>query len=210
MNPSYGALTSASDLVKLMRTFLDPTRRECLISSSTLREWLRPVHAWIDDLTEVGLMWEILKIPGSFGRRQRVYQKCTSLSLTCPAQLTDKHDPVGEFNGHYSAFAFNPSTSFGVIVLMTGSYRDSESIVIDAFKHFQPVFENLQRESARKTYAGTWKSADGKCEAVISVVGGSMWLDKYSLNGNDVLAILRDDKPEKMALASTGREREFR
>ena len=117
---------------------------------------------------------------------------------------------MGEFNGHYSAFAFNPASSFGVIVLMTGLYRDSESIVIDAFKHFQPVFENLQRQAARTTYAGTWKSADGKCEAVISVVDGSMWLEKYWLNGNDVLAILRDDKPEKMALASTGREREFR
>ena len=117
---------------------------------------------------------------------------------------------MGEFNGHYSAFAFNPVSSFGVIVLMTGSYRDSESIVIEAFKHFQPVFDNMQTQIAVKTYAGTWKSDDGKSEAVISVVDGSMWLDKYSLNGNDVLAILRDDKPEKMALASTGREREFR
>jgi len=82
MNPSYGALTSSADLVKLMQTFLDPTRLDCLISPSSLREWLRPVHAWIDDLTEVGLMWEILKIPGSFGRRHRVYQKrmsCRSL-----------------------------------------------------------------------------------------------------------------------------------
>ena len=93
---------------------------------------------------------------------------------------------------------------------MTGSYRDSESIVIEAFKHFQPVFDNMQTQTAVKTYAGTWKSEDGKSEAVISVVDGSMWLDTYSLNGNDVLAILRDDKPEKMALASTGREREFR
>ena len=89
MNPSYGVLTTSTDLAKLMQTFLDPTRRECLISPSTLREWLRPMHAWIDDLTEVGLMWEILKIPGSFGRRQRVYQKCTSCHvLVLPSWLT--------------------------------------------------------------------------------------------------------------------------
>jgi len=84
-HPSYGVLTSSTNLAKLMQTFLDPTRRECLISPSTLREWLRPMHAWIDDLTEVGLMWEILKIPGSFGRRQRVYQKYMSCHALVPA-----------------------------------------------------------------------------------------------------------------------------
>ncbi len=75
MNPSYGVLTTAADLAKLMKTFLDPTRPDCLISPYTLREWLRPMYAWIDDLTEVGLLWEILKVPDAFGRRQRVYQK---------------------------------------------------------------------------------------------------------------------------------------
>ena len=82
MNPSFGVLTCAADLAKLMQTFLDPTRRECLISPYTLREWLRPVHAWIDDLTEVGLLWEILKIPAAFGRRQRIYQKRTSINMS--------------------------------------------------------------------------------------------------------------------------------
>jgi hypothetical protein len=117
---------------------------------------------------------------------------------------------VGEFNGHYSAFALNPTSSFGVIVLMTGSYRDTESIVIEAFEQFLPGFEILQTQAAIDTYSGTWRSEDGKNEAVISVVDGSMWLDKYTLDGNDLLAILRDDKPEKIALAPTGREREFR
>jgi hypothetical protein len=79
MNPAYGALTCAADLIKLMKTFLDPTHRDSLVSPYIIRQWLRPVHAWIDDLTEVGLLWEILKIPASFGRRQRVYQKRTPL-----------------------------------------------------------------------------------------------------------------------------------
>jgi hypothetical protein len=192
MNPAYGALTCAADLIKLMKTFLDPTHRDSLVSPYIIRQWLRPVHAWIDDLTEVGLLWEILKIPASFGRHQRVYQK------------------LGEFNGHYSAFALNPTSSFGVIVLMTGSYRDTESIVIEAFEQFLPGFEILQTQAAIDTYSGTWRSEDGKNEAVISVVDGSMWLDKYTLDGNDLLAILRDDKPEKIALAPTGRKREFR
>lgn len=117
---------------------------------------------------------------------------------------------MGEFDGHYSAFALNPASSFGVIVLMTGSYRDTESIVIEAFKHFQPVFDTLQMQAAEKAYVGTWRSKDGTSEMVINLVEGSLWVDKYSLQGHDVLATLRDDKPERMALASTGREHEFR
>jgi hypothetical protein len=78
MNPSYGQLSSTADLAKVMQTFLDPNRDGSLISSYTVREWLRPVHAWIDDLTEVGLLWEILKITDSYNRQLRVYQKCAS------------------------------------------------------------------------------------------------------------------------------------
>jgi hypothetical protein len=78
LNPSYGQISSAADLAKVMQTFLDPTRDESLVSFYTVREWLRPTYPWIDDLTEVGLLWEILKITDSYGRRPRVYQKCTS------------------------------------------------------------------------------------------------------------------------------------
>ena len=171
------------------------------------------MYAWIDDLTEVGLLWEILKVPDAFGRRQRVYQKrmlliyrlrLQTLNASCVSQT------VGEFDGHYSGFAFNPASGLGTIVLMTGTYRDTESTVIENFKHFQPAFDVLQVKAAIDTYAGHWRSKDGESEALISVVDGSLWLDKYSLKGNDLLAILRDDTPEKIALASTGRKHEFR
>jgi hypothetical protein len=112
--------------------------------------------------------------------------------------------------GHYSAFAFNPESSFGVIVLMTGSYSDTEKIVIEAFKEFQPAFDRFQADVVRKAYAGTWVSRDGNSKAVISVVDGSLWMDAFMIEGNDVFAALRNDKPEKMALASTGRASEFR
>ncbi|KAF8878278.1 hypothetical protein CPB84DRAFT_1794281 [Gymnopilus junonius] len=183
MNASYGMLSSIADLSKLMQTFLDPNRPESLITPSTLREWLRPVHAWTDELTEVGLLWEIVKIPDTFGRQRRIYQK------------------IGEFNGHYSAFAFNPTSGFGVIALMT---------VIEAFEHFQPVFDRLQVKTVTKEYAGTWKSKDGESEAIINVESGSLWAHKFDLKGNDILSVLREDRSEKMALASTGRKREFR
>ena len=112
--------------------------------------------------------------------------------------------------GHYSAFSLNPASSFGVIVLMTGSYSNTEKVVIETFKHFQPAFDAFQANVTKNVYAGTWSSDDGDSEAVISVVDGSIWMEKFMLEGNNVLAVLRDDKPEKMALASTGRVREFR
>jgi hypothetical protein len=117
---------------------------------------------------------------------------------------------VGEFVGHYSAFSFNPASSFGVVVLMTGSFGDTEAVVMEAFKHFQPAFDILLANAVQNAYAGTWTSSDGNSEAVISVVDGSLWMEVFIIEGNDVLAVLRDDNPEKMALASTGREREFR
>jgi hypothetical protein len=112
--------------------------------------------------------------------------------------------------GHHSTFSFNPASSFGVIVLMTGSYGDTEKVVIEAFKHFQPAFDLLQVNATKNAYAGTWTSDDGDSTAVVSVVDGSMWMETFTLKGHDVLAVLRNGKPEKLALASTGREREFR
>jgi hypothetical protein len=93
---------------------------------------------------------------------------------------------------------------------MTGSYSDTAKVVIEAFKHFQPAFDAFQANVTKNVYAGTWLSDNGDTEAVISVADGSIWMDKFTLEGNDVLAVLRDDKSEKMALASTGRVREFR
>jgi hypothetical protein len=144
-----------------------------------------------------------------------VYTKNVCSFFITPSTVANAHasgvsQTVGEFDGHYSGFAFNPASGFGAIVLMTGTYRDTESIVIEIFKHFQPAFDVLQVKAAIDTYAGHWRSKDGESEALISVVDGSLWLDKYSVKGNDLLAILRDDKPEKMALASTGRKHEFR
>ncbi|KAF8878279.1 beta-lactamase/transpeptidase-like protein [Gymnopilus junonius] len=214
MNPSYGQLSSLADLTKAMQMFLEPNRPDALISPQSSREWLRQSYAWSDDKTEVGLLWEIIKIADSYGRQQRVYQK------------------LGEFMGHYSGFAFNPISSFGVVVLMTGSYSDSQRVVLRAFELFQKAFDMVHEEVAREMYAGTWrlKASDQGILAsclgrqserggldenldtflVISVDDGSLWVDQFVLHGYDILAVLRDDVPEKVALVSTGRVGEFR
>jgi len=81
MNPAYGQLSSVADLVKVMQIILDPERHDSVISPYSSREWLRPTHAWMDDMTEVGLLWEITKVTDLRGRRRRIYQKCMCLFL---------------------------------------------------------------------------------------------------------------------------------
>jgi hypothetical protein len=112
--------------------------------------------------------------------------------------------------GHNSGFAFNPTSSFGIVVLMTGWYGDTEKVITDAFQYFQPAFDAIHEKGTKKLYAGTWESEESNSTAVISVTDGSLWVDKFTLQGSDILAVLRDDYPEKVALATTGRNEEFR
>jgi len=128
----------------------------------------------------------------------------------CNHHINNVDFAVGEFLGHNSGFAFNPTSSFGVVVLMTGWSADAEQVITDAFKHFQPAFDSLLEKGTKKLYAGTWKAVGSNSTAVISVTHGSLWMNKFTLQGSDILAVLRDDRPEKIALTSTGREGEFR
>jgi hypothetical protein len=68
MNPSYRLLSLVADLAKVMPMLLNAASGSSLLTPSTVREWLRLAFAWIDDLTEVGLFWEILKMRDSYGR----------------------------------------------------------------------------------------------------------------------------------------------
>jgi len=129
---------------------------------------------------------------------------------SCNHHINNIVSAVGEFLGHNSGFAFNPMSSFGVVVLMTGWSADAEQVITNAFKHFQPAFDSLLEKGTKKLYAGTWKAEGSNSTAVISVEDGSLWMNKFTLQGSDILAVLRDDYPEKIALASTGREGEFR
>lgn len=70
-DPAGGQYSSLADLVAVMKTFLSPTADGGVISDYTVREWLRPLHAWSDGLQEVGAPWEIVKLPNEV----RLYSK---------------------------------------------------------------------------------------------------------------------------------------
>jgi len=89
MNSAGGQFSSARDLAKVMQMFLDPSREDSLVSPLVMREWLRPLHAWSDEINEVGMPWEILKLPDSNGRPQRWYQKGSPTNIAGEICLID-------------------------------------------------------------------------------------------------------------------------
>lgn len=75
MNPSGGQFASLSDFITLGQTLISARHSKSQLSQHYLQKWLRPVHALEDDLTEVGLVWEIVKALDTNGRARRIYQK---------------------------------------------------------------------------------------------------------------------------------------
>lgn len=75
MNPAGGQMSSLSDLVKLMQVLINPQRPDSILLLFTVREWMRPIHSWFDDYSDVGALWEIYTSIDSYGRKQKLYQK---------------------------------------------------------------------------------------------------------------------------------------
>jgi hypothetical protein len=214
LNLSSGQYSSLSDLSMFMQTLLDPRKINSPINPYSVREWLRPIHAWSDDLQEVGAPWEITKYTDSRGQRQRLYKK-GSISLACALPYYDSfliRTAGGNLLSYRTHFAVNPTSSYGVIVLVTGKYADTAHLAHEAIQRFQPVFDHLQERAASDAFGGRWVSDDEEDDQVIiRVYDGSLWIRKLVLNGTDVLALLQGQKPgqgKPSALWSTGAERE--
>ncbi|KAG8904117.1 hypothetical protein FRC01_008863, partial [Tulasnella sp. 417] len=194
-NPAAGQLASLKDLTKVMQTFINPSRKESLLSPNAMREWLRPLHGFPDDLTEVGAPWEIVKVPDTNGNPRRWYSKSGDLLAT------------------HSNFIFDPTTSFGVIVLMTGTEYNTLNIAVNAIQIFQRAFDQLLEQTTMELYGGYWKSDDGKSEMITYVEKGSLWLSRWFLNGTDIFETLEGPlypRGRRYGIWSTGRDEEFR
>ncbi|KAH7914552.1 beta-lactamase/transpeptidase-like protein [Hygrophoropsis aurantiaca] len=185
-NPTGGQMSSLSDLIKLMQTFIAPNRPESLLSPYTLREWMRPLHSWFDDFSEVGAPWEIYSSKDKYGRTQKIYQK------------------LGELAGHHTAFTINPVNSYGVIVLTTGPTSETIWLTNLIIEHIQSAFDTALEDATREVIVGSWISDDEQSSITIDLDQGSLYVSRYMLNGTDVLGVLQySDTPEKLPLWST-------
>ncbi|KAH9947539.1 beta-lactamase/transpeptidase-like protein [Amylocystis lapponica] len=193
MNPAGGQMSSLSDLVKVMQTFLDPTRPENLISPYTLREWMRPLHKFWDGVTSVGALWEIYTLVDSYGRPQELYQKS------------------GELAGYHLTFSMVPSTSYGVVVLTTGPTTETLPLNRLIFEQIQSAFDAVLEDAVRGLLVGTWHSSDARGTIAVTFDDGSLFVSEYTLNGTDVLQVMQADgasgaASEKVALWATAED----
>ncbi|KAG8882569.1 hypothetical protein FRB97_008078 [Tulasnella sp. 331] len=74
-----GQYSPLRGLETVMKTFFVPSRSDGLLSPYSMREWLRPLHPFSDDVTKMGAPWEIRKIVDTHGRPRRRYGKNGSL-----------------------------------------------------------------------------------------------------------------------------------
>ncbi|KAH9884522.1 beta-lactamase/transpeptidase-like protein [Cubamyces lactineus] len=191
MNPAGGQFSSLSDLITFTQTLLNPRHPMSLLSQSTRDRWLRTtVHAFEeDDWTELGLMWEIIKAPDSYGRLRKIYWK------------------LGAMAGYHSALAIHPGTSYGIVLLMAGHYPDAAQLTYEAFALMQPAIDRALADMATELYAGEWRD-ERNSSARITVDKGTLYVERYTLDGAD--ALQKFGAQGRLALRPSGRRDEFR
>ncbi|CAA7265929.1 unnamed protein product [Cyclocybe aegerita] len=121
-----GQYSSLKDLTAVMKSLLSPTR--------TVREWLRPLYVWGSTEQQVGAPWEIFPLPGG----AKAYTK------------------GGNLPGYHSEFALVPEYSYGMIVLVTGTYENTLTILNEVATRFHPAITQQYRVGVQRRYAGTW------------------------------------------------------
>ncbi|KAI0324709.1 beta-lactamase/transpeptidase-like protein [Cubamyces sp. BRFM 1775] len=191
MNPAGGQFSSLSDLITVTQTLLNPRHPLSLLSRSTRDRWLRTTaHAFEeDDWTELGLMWEIIKAPDSYGRLRKIYWK------------------LGAMAGYHSALAIHPGTSYAIVLLMAGHYPDAAQLTYDAFALMQPAIDRVLSDMAIGLYAGEWRDKHNSSARVV-VDKGTLYVERYMLEGVD--ALQKFGAQGRLALRPSGRRDEFR
>jgi hypothetical protein len=192
--PAGGQFSSLSDLANVTRYLLNPppTSEGGILRAATLREWIRPSYPQFDNATETGLVWEISKVPDSYGRAQRFYGKS------------------GDLTTFHSSLIFSRDLQFGLVVLVTGSLS-ADDFAHQALPLLLPGFESILEERTKERYAGIWKGdINADDEIVVVVEGGVLSITKWNVNGHDFLQFYELGLLDRVSLWSTGKLDEFR
>ncbi|PIL32219.1 hypothetical protein GSI_05464 [Ganoderma sinense ZZ0214-1] len=195
MNPAGGQFSSLSDLIIVVQTLLNTNHLKSQISRYSRDKWLQTVHAFEeDDWTEIGFIWEIIKLKDSNGRARKIYWK------------------LGAMAGYHSAVAIHPGTGYGVVVLLAGHYPDAAKLTYDAFEIFQPAIDRALADFSTELYAGTWTDAESgvekKSSARIVIDKGTLYIEEFTLEGTNALA--KFGAHGRLALRSSMRRDELR
>lgn len=184
-----------------MQIFLSPTAPspELKFFPGLMREWLRPVHLWADGTQAVGAPWEINYMPleNKASKRVAIYNK------------------AGDLPGFHSMFTLNPEYGYGIVLMITGDYADTLSVVSKALQILQPAFDTTLKERVKSTYVGKYvlEGGHGQNHAEVTLHGGQLRLARLMVSGVNVLEMLQQGLPgehQAAKLWSTGRPHEFR
>lgn len=120
----------------------------------------------------------------------------------------------GNLPGHHTEFAIVPELSVGLIVLVTGTYADTTTILKETGKRILPVLDKMHTEQVDKQYTGKWTNGDDVAE--VSLVKGALTMKKLVVRGVDVLGQVQNGitdlqrKGEPVQMWATGVPGEFR
>jgi hypothetical protein len=169
-----------------------PASQGGILHTTTLREWIRPSYPQFDNATETGLVWEISKVPDSYGRARRFYGKS------------------GDLTTFHSLLIFSRDLQFGLVVLVTGSLS-ADGFGHEALPLLLPGFELILEERTKERYAGIWKGDTNVDDEIVVVVeGGILSITKWNVNGHDFLQLYELGLLDRVSLWSTGKLDEFR
>lgn len=213
-DPAGGQYSSLRDLEALMQSLLSPSARGGVVSANVVREWLRPLHVWGATKQEVGAPWEVMNIDN----KVQAYTKGCSL----PSSYSQVVNPLsgGDLPGYHSQFALIPEYSYGIIVLLTGTY-DASAILTEITKRLHPTLNRIYQTELERRYVGQWASEDGSGVAEITLDKGknTLFVKRLFVQGVDTLKSVHENGllrgvrapgPAQVALWSTGRVGEFR
>jgi hypothetical protein len=190
-NPAAGQVSSLSDLAKTAVALLKPDDESPLLSPYSIREWVRPLHIFPDQFSQVGLAWEIMQFPDRHGRMHHYYSKAGNLEF------------------YQSKFTINQDLGYGIVVMTTGRFPDANWFIEKAIGFLQPIFGRHLEIITNRQYGGLWyKEGDKENNQVeLKVKGGILWITKWSVGGDDYIKVY---KHGEIPLWSTGRLHEFR
>ena len=171
-NPSGGMYSSASDLRRFGQYLLAPSSSSSsgnFLTKQSIREWLRPLHIFSDNLLSIGLSWEIFTVPLGSRRRMSLYAK------------------GGTLPSFHTLFGIDPDREFGLALLVSGEPSNSTAMGIRIAKRFAQTLDRERTKILAREYAGVYEDEENESVAELRVGDdGALALTRAVLGGIDL------------------------
>jgi CubicO group peptidase (beta-lactamase class C family) len=169
-SPAGSFYSSVSDLALLGRAILGLTQ----LSKRLTRRWMKPQSFTASPVFSVGAPWEIFRVQHD-------------------SNMVDIYTKLGGLGAYASVLILIPQYDLGITVLAAGAastttvLQVSNLITDDLF----PVLEDVSRQEADSSFAGTYTSEDGLNSTIVIETASAtpgLLVTTFMSNGTDMLA----------------------